>query len=215
MAAASRINLLTGAAGFVGRQVLRRWRARLPRAPGCAGWQKKRSCTTMRSTIVAVAIFSPRAPPGGASLQRGRHGDPRRLVRRAGQYLQSPKNLDCLAGTLRLAEGAVEARVRRVVGIGTCFEYDLDVGRLSIRRRPDRRHPMRKRSSTPSKRSRPCSPAGPRVCLVPAVLSLRRRRGFAPARVLCARPAEGRASRPNCRAARRSATSSTCAKPGA
>jgi len=49
-----------------------------------------------------------------------------------GQYLQSPKNQECLSGTLRLADGAVQAKVRRFVGIGTCFEYDLDAGRLSI-----------------------------------------------------------------------------------
>ncbi len=49
-----------------------------------------------------------------------------------GEYLQSPKNLDCLAGTLRLAQGAAEAKVRRFVGIGTCFEYDLSAGHLSI-----------------------------------------------------------------------------------
>jgi nucleoside-diphosphate-sugar epimerase len=33
---------------------------------------------------------------------------------------------------LRLAEGARNAKVRRFVGIGTCFEYDLNVGYLSI-----------------------------------------------------------------------------------
>jgi dTDP-6-deoxy-L-talose 4-dehydrogenase (NAD+) len=30
-----------------------------------------------------------------------------------------------LTGTLRLAQGAAQSRVRRFVGIGTCFEYDL------------------------------------------------------------------------------------------
>lgn len=47
-------------------------------------------------------------------------------------YLQSPKNLDCLVGTLNLARGAAAAGVSRFVGIGTCFEYDLSVGVLSI-----------------------------------------------------------------------------------
>jgi dTDP-6-deoxy-L-talose 4-dehydrogenase (NAD+) len=47
-------------------------------------------------------------------------------------YLQSPKNLDCLSGTLRLAHGALQANVRRVIGIGTCFEYDLSAGYLSV-----------------------------------------------------------------------------------
>ena len=52
-----------------------------------------------------------------------------------GQYLQSPKNSECLAGTLRLAEGASQAGVRRLVGVGTCFEYDLDAGLLSVETR--------------------------------------------------------------------------------
>lgn len=50
-----------------------------------------------------------------------------------GFYLQSPKNLDCLKGTLSLAKGAAQAGVRRFIGIGTCFEYDLSFGTLSTK----------------------------------------------------------------------------------
>jgi len=49
-----------------------------------------------------------------------------------GKYLLSDKNIDCLLGTLNLVKGAVAAGVRRVVGVGTCFEYDLSCGMLSI-----------------------------------------------------------------------------------
>ena len=49
-----------------------------------------------------------------------------------GKYLQSPKNIDCLSGTLKLSQACVQAGVRRFVGIGTCFEYDLTQGYLSI-----------------------------------------------------------------------------------
>lgn len=49
-----------------------------------------------------------------------------------GQYLHSPRNLDCLAGTVALAAGAMAGGVRRVVGVGTCFEYDLSAGTLSV-----------------------------------------------------------------------------------
>ena len=48
-----------------------------------------------------------------------------------GEYLESPKNMDCLIGSLNLAKGATRAGVRRFVGIGTCFEYDLSAGVLS------------------------------------------------------------------------------------
>jgi dTDP-6-deoxy-L-talose 4-dehydrogenase (NAD+) len=40
--------------------------------------------------------------------------------------------LDCLKGTITLAEACVDAGIRRFVGIGTCFEYDTDEGYLSV-----------------------------------------------------------------------------------
>ena len=49
-----------------------------------------------------------------------------------GKYLESPKNLDCLIGSLNLAKAAAFARVKRFVGVGTCFEYDLSDGELSV-----------------------------------------------------------------------------------
>lgn len=42
-----------------------------------------------------------------------------------GKYLNSKKNLDCLFGSLKIAFGAATAGVRKFVGVGTCFEYDL------------------------------------------------------------------------------------------
>jgi len=42
-----------------------------------------------------------------------------------GKYLESVKNLDCVVGTLALAKGASSAGIRRFIGVGTCFEYDL------------------------------------------------------------------------------------------
>lgn len=47
-------------------------------------------------------------------------------------YLQSEKNFDCLTGSVALAKACVQAGVRRFVGIGTCFEYDLSFGCLSV-----------------------------------------------------------------------------------
>jgi dTDP-6-deoxy-L-talose 4-dehydrogenase (NAD+) len=47
-----------------------------------------------------------------------------------GKYVESPRNLDCLIGTLRLGRAAVAAGVGRFVGVGTCFEYDLSAGYL-------------------------------------------------------------------------------------
>jgi len=49
-----------------------------------------------------------------------------------GKYLQSPLNLNCLSGTIQLAQGAAQAKVRRFVGVGTCFEYELSTEPLAI-----------------------------------------------------------------------------------
>lgn len=42
-----------------------------------------------------------------------------------GKCLTSPLNVDCLLGTLVLGRACAAAEVRRFVGVGTCFEYDL------------------------------------------------------------------------------------------
>jgi dTDP-6-deoxy-L-talose 4-dehydrogenase (NAD+) len=49
-----------------------------------------------------------------------------------GQYLQSEKNIDCLVGSLNLVKGAIQAGIKKFVGIGTCFEYDLSKKDLSV-----------------------------------------------------------------------------------
>ncbi len=123
--------LLTGATGFVGRHVLRHLRQRnvpvrvvvrrgsehrLERIEGLervvvtddlfaedAAWW--RACCVGVDTVLHAAWF---AEPG--------------------RYLQAPENLACLQGTLQLARGAADAGVRRFVGVGTCFEYDLAQG---------------------------------------------------------------------------------------
>lgn len=49
-----------------------------------------------------------------------------------GKYLKSKKNIDCLIGSLNLVKGAVDAGIKRFIGIGTCFEYDLTKKRISV-----------------------------------------------------------------------------------
>ncbi|MDC0572450.1 NAD(P)-dependent oxidoreductase [Luminiphilus sp.] len=48
------------------------------------------------------------------------------------KYLQSSRNEHCLNGSIKLAQGAVNAGVKRVIGVGTCFEYDLSGGLLTV-----------------------------------------------------------------------------------
>jgi len=42
-----------------------------------------------------------------------------------GKYLQSSSNEACRDGTIRLAKASINSSVKRFIGIGSCFEYDL------------------------------------------------------------------------------------------
>jgi len=48
-----------------------------------------------------------------------------------GKYLESKKNLECLIGSLALVGGAGIAKVKRFIGIGTCFEYEISSSRIT------------------------------------------------------------------------------------
>jgi nucleoside-diphosphate-sugar epimerase len=47
------------------------------------------------------------------------------------KYLESPINISCLEGSLKIALAASKSLVKKFVGIGTCFEYDTSFGYLS------------------------------------------------------------------------------------
>ena len=137
--AAARLILLTGATGFVGRQVLRTL--------------AERNCkvrVVVRATADNVAAKLAALAPAGAiesvvttadlwSEPAGWYaeacGGVDTVIHAAwyaepGLYLDSPRNSDCEQGTVRLAQGAAAAGVRRFAGIGTCFEYDTSGGAL-------------------------------------------------------------------------------------
>ena len=122
----TRVGAVTGATGFVGRQVVRALATagtavvpvvRTARATAVAGWPGV-------SRVVATDdLFAEPSTRWGEAL-----AGVDTLVHAAwyaepGRYLLAPENLGCLAGTVRLAEGAVAAGVTRMVGVGTCLEY--------------------------------------------------------------------------------------------
>ncbi|ORV38820.1 oxidoreductase [Mycobacterium conspicuum] len=125
---------LTGATGFVGRQILRallergcsvrvlvRDPARLPdgREPGAL-------------EVVQTPDLFAEAPARLEELVR----DSQTLVHAAwyaepGEYLTSPANLACLTGTLDLARAFAVVGGTRFVGVGTCAEYDSSQGLMT------------------------------------------------------------------------------------
>lgn len=121
--------LLTGASGFVGRQI--------HKALAAHGADITIVTRTIRiehsaKTIVTQDAFAESRDWWAEAchdidivLHAAWYAEP-------GQYLTSALNLDCLAGTLRLAQGAADAGVSRIAGVGTCFEYDLSFGDLSV-----------------------------------------------------------------------------------
>jgi nucleoside-diphosphate-sugar epimerase len=125
--------LLTGATGFVGRQVHKALRERgaTVRAVIREG-SHERLIATVESISTTPDLFAEDAAWWSrtcAGVDTVVHAA---WFTEPGSYLTSPKNAACLAGTLQLAEGAVRAGIRRFVGIGTCFEYDLAAGRLGV-----------------------------------------------------------------------------------
>ncbi len=135
MAVAAPLILVTGATGFVGRHVLhelarQNCRVRLVIRDGKQN--KVSSSTAIEKVIATPDMWSETAAWWSDVCQGADTVIHIAWYVEPGQYLQSPQNLDCLAGTLRLSQGASHAKVRRFVGIGTCFEYDLSVGRLTV-----------------------------------------------------------------------------------
>ncbi|MEF8709931.1 MAG: NAD(P)-dependent oxidoreductase [Candidatus Accumulibacter propinquus] len=127
--------LLTGATGFVGRQVLRALGAvgattRVVVRDGTQG--RLASSDHIESVVTTPNLFAETVDWWAVVCK-----DIDTIIHVAwyvepGKYLQSEKNLDCLNGTLQLARGSLQAGVRRFIGIGTCAEYDLAGGVVSI-----------------------------------------------------------------------------------
>lgn len=123
--------LLTGSSGFVGKQVLRYLRETnhtvrlVQRACTVPASQAPGTEIVETSDLFSVGTDWWRPVLAGVDtvIHLAWYTEP-------GVYLQSPRNIDCLTGTLDLARACVEQRVRRFVGVGTCAEYDLSHGTL-------------------------------------------------------------------------------------
>lgn len=131
----TRTVLVTGATGFVGRQVLaalarRDVLVRVVTRNRAVEWPGRSA--NLESILSTQDVFAEtdtwwRHALDGVDtvIHAAWYAEP-------GKYLQSPQNLACLEGTLRLARVAAEQHLRRFIGLGTCFEYDVEQCRLSV-----------------------------------------------------------------------------------
>lgn len=125
--------LLTGAGGFVGRQILKSLKARGHHVTVMARTEKSLPEGYAADRILATAdlfaesadVFAEALAGVDVVIHAAWYVEP-------GKYLDSPKNLDCVTGTLALAKGAAAAGVKHFVGIGTCMEYRLPSDHLDI-----------------------------------------------------------------------------------
>jgi dTDP-6-deoxy-L-talose 4-dehydrogenase (NAD+) len=125
---------LTGATGFVGRQILINLLER-----GCTVRVLVRDQTRLDGIpthgdleVVHTPDLFTEAPARLKELLQGSET----LLHAAwyaqpGEYLMSPLNLACLTGTLNLASAFSAAGGKRFVGLGTCAEYDLSAGLIT------------------------------------------------------------------------------------
>jgi dTDP-6-deoxy-L-talose 4-dehydrogenase (NAD+) len=120
--------LLTGASGFVGRQIAKALMARghrlkLVLRPG--GLERSGLAQGNIEVIETDDLFAEdegwwasRLSGVDAVIHAAWYVEP-------GKYLDSPVNMDCALGSIALAEGAIQAGVTQFIGVGTCFEYKL------------------------------------------------------------------------------------------
>jgi len=126
--------LVTGAGGFVGSHIARllvqqghsvfiieRPESSLQRLSDCIDGMEVRRTDLADSAAVRQIVLE--AKPDCA-IHSAWYVVP-------GRYWTAPENLDCVIMSLSLAQILAGSGCKRLVGIGSCFEYDYDYGYLS------------------------------------------------------------------------------------
>ena len=127
--------LLTGSTGFVGRQILKVLQEKGHQVRLIIRDDSQSRIANMKG--VERIVHTPNLFSQSSSWWEGVCAGVDIVIHCAwyaepGQYLQSDKNLECLVGSISLAKGAADAGVKKFVGIGTCFEYEMSRRPLSV-----------------------------------------------------------------------------------
>ena len=120
--------LLTGATGFVGRQILKvlESQGHKTRIVVRPGWRKRIEISNKLTQVVETSDLCHETFDWWCDVLK----DINIIIHSAWyaepeKYLTSPKNLDHLINVLQLAKAANAAQIKRFVGLGTCIEYQL------------------------------------------------------------------------------------------
>ncbi len=133
--------LLTGAGGFIGAQVAR---ALLTRGAEVHAVVRDRSRAPRLDAIASeLTIHEADLVDPAATARVIAASEPDTCVHGAwyavpGKYLDAPENLTHVAASTDLAQRLVHAGCKRLVGLGTCFEYDTSLGSLLRESSPTR-----------------------------------------------------------------------------
>lgn len=120
--------LLTGATGFIGKQVLEVLKLKQINTTLIVrpNWEEKIAKHERIINVIETEDLFKETPEWWTNASKNIDV----IIHLAwyaetGKYLMSDKNIDCLLGTLNLVRGASVAGIGKFIGVGTCFEYDL------------------------------------------------------------------------------------------